>query len=120
MKPVQGGKNGGYRTGIIQRGILQEACGECTYLHAAGADDVKGSNHARDKLDHLVEALVADTPGTINEEDQVCLGPFAHCSMDTTMFIQGTVYGLIALWFLDGKDNNIRQNCSTFSKNVLT
>lgn len=48
-------------------------------LHAIRADDIKGSSHALDKLDDLVEAIISNTPGTINEEDQVCLGTFAHC-----------------------------------------
>lgn len=48
-------------------------------LHAAGADDVEGSDHALDELDHLVEALVADAPGAVDEEDHVRLGAFAHC-----------------------------------------
>lgn len=52
-------------------------------LHAAGADDVEGSSHAGDKLDDLVEALISNTPGTINEEDKVCLGPFAYCGACT-------------------------------------
>lgn len=56
-------------------------------LHAARADDIKGSSHARDKLDDLVEAVVSDTPGTINEEDQVSLGTFAHCSTGTMMLM---------------------------------
>lgn len=62
-----------------------------THLHAIGTDDLKGSDHARDKLDHLVEALVTDTPGTVDEEDQVGLGTFAHCGEDTEMFIPRTV-----------------------------
>lgn len=56
-------------------------------LHAIRADDIKGSSHALDKLDDLVEAVITNTPGTINEEDQVCLGTFAHCGTDTVMLM---------------------------------
>lgn len=50
-----------------------------TNLHAVRVDDVEGSNHVEDKLDHLTEALIADTPRAVNEEDQISLGTFAHC-----------------------------------------
>lgn len=52
-------------------------------LHALRADDFEGSGHASDKLDDLVEALISNTPGAIDEEDQVCFGTFAHCSAGT-------------------------------------
>lgn len=48
-------------------------------LHALGADDFERSGHAGDKLDDLAEAVVADTPGAVDEEDQVRLGASAHC-----------------------------------------
>lgn len=50
-----------------------------TDLHAARVDDVEGSDHAEHKLDHFAEALVSDTPGAVNQEHQVSLGPSAHC-----------------------------------------
>lgn len=56
-------------------------------LHARRADDIKGSSHACDKLDDLDEALISNTPGTVNEEDQVCLGTFAHCGAGTMMLM---------------------------------
>ena len=51
-----------------------------TDLHAFGADDIEGSRHAEDKLDDFVEALVSDTPGAVDEEDQVSLGTVADCT----------------------------------------
>lgn len=56
-------------------------------LHAIGTDDIKGSSHARDKLDDLIEALVSNTPGTINKEDQICFGTFAHCGEGIVMLM---------------------------------
>lgn len=53
-------------------------------LHAFRADDIKGSSHAFDKLDDFDEAFISNTPGAINEEDQVCLGTLAHCDASTT------------------------------------
>ena len=53
-----------------------------TDLHAWGADHVEGPRHAEDKLDDFVEALVSDTPGTVDEEDQVGLGTRADCTDD--------------------------------------
>lgn len=51
-------------------------------LHAFRADVIKSSSHALHELDDLVEALVTDAPGTVDEEDQVCLGTFTHCGAD--------------------------------------
>lgn len=47
-------------------------------LHAVRADDIKSSSHAGDKLDDFDEAVISNTPGTINEENQVCLGTLTH------------------------------------------
>lgn len=58
---------------------IKDSTKGCANLHALWTDDIKGSSHALDKLDDLDEALISNTPGTINEEDQVCLGTFAHC-----------------------------------------
>lgn len=49
------------------------------YLHATRVDYVEGADHAEDKLDHFIEALVSNTPGAINQEHQVSLGSPAHC-----------------------------------------
>lgn len=56
-------------------------------LHAVRTDDIKSSGHAGDKLDDLAEAVVANTPGTVDEEDQICLGTSAHCVTDTEMML---------------------------------
>lgn len=52
-------------------------------LHALGADDIERSGHAGDKLDDLAEAVISDTPGAVDEEDQVGLGASAHCGRNT-------------------------------------
>lgn len=57
-------------------------------LHPTGTDDVKGSGHAGDKLDNLVEALVADAPGAVDEEHQVRFGSFANCGTDEIVLIR--------------------------------
>lgn len=54
-------------------------------LHALGADDIERSRHAGDKLDDLAEAVIADAPGAVDEEDQVGLGASAHCGRNTSV-----------------------------------
>lgn len=56
-------------------------------LHAARVDDVECSSHALDELENLLEAVVSNAPGTINEEDHIRLGAFAHCDVGTTMLM---------------------------------
>lgn len=65
------------------RASLKQGIKVYSHLHAIGADDIKGSNHTGDKVDHLVEALVTNAPGPINEEDQICLCASAHWCADT-------------------------------------
>lgn len=48
------------------------------YLHAVVTDDVKGSDHAEDKLTDFSEALVSDAPRAVDQEHQVGLGSFTH------------------------------------------
>lgn len=52
-------------------------------LHSLWADDVKGSGHALNKLNDFGEALISNTPGAVDEEDQVGLGTFTHCGTNT-------------------------------------
>lgn len=64
---------------------IQDSTKVYAYLHATRVDNIKGSSHACDKLDDLVEAFIANTPGTIDEEDQVSFGTFADCVAGTMM-----------------------------------
>lgn len=65
-------------TSILQKDEISTAD-----LHSLGADDIERSGHAGDKLDDLAEAVIADTPGAVDEEDQVGLGASAHCGRNT-------------------------------------
>lgn len=65
--------------------------GAAADLHALGADDIKGSRHALNKLDDLDEAVISDTPGAVDEEDHVGLGSFAHCGDNTAMLMQSLI-----------------------------
>lgn len=48
-----------------------------TNLHPWGSDDIKSGNHVGDKVHHLGEALLADTPRAVDEEHHICFGAFA-------------------------------------------
>ena len=72
-----------------KKSISQKISLKCraTNLHAARVDDVEGSNHVEDKLDHLTEAVITDTPRAVNEEDQISLSTFANCERCSTMSV---------------------------------
>lgn len=48
-----------------------------TNLHSGGSDDVEGSDDPGHKVDDLGEAVLADAPGTIDDEHQVGFGASA-------------------------------------------
>lgn len=52
------------------------------YLHADMTNNVKGSNHAEDKLTDFSKAFISDTPRAIDQEHKVSLCSFAHCRKD--------------------------------------
>lgn len=56
-----------------------------TNLHPWGSNDVKSTDHAGDKVDHFGEAVLADTPRTIDEEHHICFGSFANWGRQNTV-----------------------------------
>ena len=72
----------------------------CAHLHATIADLFKGSGHALDKLDDLVEAIISNTPWTINEEDHVCLGPLANYGAGTTVLTKSLISAQCKYYYL--------------------
>lgn len=59
-----------------------------TDLHAFGVDDIESCSHFCGKLDDFVKALISDTPGAVNQIDQVCFGTFAHCDPNDIVLIK--------------------------------
>lgn len=96
MKPIQREQN---RLEILKfAGEInsKNTTESCADLHAAGADDIKCSRHACDKLDDFIEAVISDTPRAINEEDQVCLSTFAHCGEKDTLLMAAKIIIILA------------------------
>lgn len=49
-----------------------------TNLHSWGANHIEGTDHAVDEVHDFGEALLANTPGAVDEEHYICFGTFAH------------------------------------------
>lgn len=49
-----------------------------TNLHSGGSDHIEGRDHSGDKVHDFGEALLADTPGAVDEKHHVGFGASAN------------------------------------------
>ena len=61
----------------VQVQVSHWLAGVQSYLSAVGANLVQRSRGAVQETDDLLEVVVSDTPGAVNQEDQVGLGCLA-------------------------------------------
>lgn len=49
-----------------------------TYLNSSRTDFIKGSHSIEDEFYNFIKIIIPYTPGSISQEYNICLGPFAY------------------------------------------